>query len=52
MTGATLRENGLEVLEEICPLSARVVVNQVSMKMENERINKILSDLRKYMENC
>mgnify|MGYP000278944586 FL=1 len=51
-TGATLRENGLEVLEEICPLSARVVVNQVSMKMENERINKILSDLRKYMENC
>jgi len=27
-------KNGLEVLEEICPLSARVVVNQVSMKME------------------
>ena len=37
-TGTTLKENGLEVLEEICPLSARVVVNQVSMKMENERI--------------
>ena len=37
-TGATLRENGLEILEEICPLSARMVVNQVSMKMENERI--------------
>ena len=35
-TGTTLKENGLEVLEEICPLSARVVVNQVSMKMENE----------------
>ena len=51
-TGATLRENVPEVLDEICPLSARVVVNQVSMKMENERINKILSDLRKYMENC
>ena len=51
-TGSTLRENGLTVLEEICPLSARMVVNQVSMKMENERINKILSDLRKYMENC
>ena len=28
-TGSTLRENGLEVLEEICPLSARMVVNQV-----------------------
>lgn len=36
-TGSTLRENGLQVLEEVCPLSARMVVNQVSMKMENER---------------
>ncbi|MDD5936712.1 MAG: ATP phosphoribosyltransferase [Clostridiales bacterium] len=45
-TGSTLRENGLEVLEEICPLSARVVVNQVSMKMENERIKKMMTDLR------
>lgn len=50
-TGATLRENGLEVLEEICPLSARIVVNQVSMKMENERINKLIHDLREYLEN-
>ncbi len=45
-TGATLRENGLEVLEEICPLSARMVVNQVSMKMENTRINKLINDLK------
>lgn len=45
-TGSTLRENGLEVLEEICPLSARMVVNQVSMKMENERITKLINDLR------
>ena len=44
-TGTTLRENGLTVLEEICPLSARMVVNQVSMKMENERILKIINDL-------
>ncbi len=36
-TGSTLRENGLVVLEEVCPLSARVVVNPVSMRMENER---------------
>lgn len=35
-TGSTLRENGLTVLEEVCPLSARMVVNQVSLKMENE----------------
>ena len=46
-TGTTLKENGLEVLEEICPLSARVVVNQVSMKMENERISRIIQDLRR-----
>ena len=45
-TGSTLRENGLVVLEEVCPLSARVVVNQVRMRMENERITKILTDLK------
>ena len=45
-TGTTLRENGLTVLEEVCPLSARVVVNQVSMKMENERITKLIRDLK------
>ena len=45
-TGSTLRENGLEVLEEICPLSARVVVNEVSMKMQHERITKLIRDLR------
>ena len=46
-TGTTLRENGLTVLEEVCPLSARVVVNQVSMKMENERITKLIRNLKK-----
>ena len=50
-TGATLRENGLEVLEEVCPLSARIVVNQVSMKMENERINKLVNDIKNYLES-
>lgn len=45
-TGSTLRENGLSVLEEVCGLSARVVVNQVSMKRENERITRLLNDLR------
>lgn len=46
-TGSTLRENGLEVLEEICPLSARVIINQVSMKRENQRITKLIRDLKK-----
>ena len=45
-TGSTLRENGLQVLEEICPLSARMIVNQVSMQMETERIRKLIDQLR------
>ena len=45
-TGSTLRENGLEVLEEICPLSARMIVNQVSMQMETERIRKLISAMK------
>ena len=45
-TGSTLRENGLEVLEEVCPLSARMVVNPVSMRMESARIKDLLTRLR------
>ena len=45
-TGSTLKANGLEVLEEICDLSARMVVNQVSLKMEQERIRRLIQDLR------
>lgn len=45
-TGSTLRENGLVVLEEVCPLSARMVVNPVSMKMEQERISRLITQLR------
>lgn len=45
-TGSTLRENGLDVLEEICPLSARMIVNQVSMQMETERIKTLISQLK------
>ena len=45
-TGSTLKENGLVVLEEVVPLSARVVVNQVSMKMKNKRITEIVNALQ------
>ncbi len=44
-TGSTLKENGLTVLEEICPLSARMIVNRVAMRMEYERINDIIARL-------
>lgn len=50
-TGSTLRENGLEILEEVCPLSARMVVNQVSMRMENERIGSMIEKLRELLQS-
>ncbi|MBR2764602.1 MAG: ATP phosphoribosyltransferase [Blautia sp.] len=48
-TGSTLRANGLQILEEVCPLSARMVVNQVSMKMEDERIRSLITQLRQVL---
>ncbi len=45
-TGSTLRENGLQILEEVCPLSARMIVNPVSMRMESERIKDLIYRLR------
>ena len=45
-TGTTLKENGLMVLEEVCPLSARMVVNQVSMRLESDRIRDMIKKLR------
>ena len=51
-TGSTLRENGLSILEEVCPLSARMVVNQVSMKMESERISELIQKLKKVIKEA
>lgn len=44
-TGSTLKENGLEVVEEIFPISARVIVNMASMKLRKDEIEKFLADL-------
>lgn len=49
-TGSTLRENGLEVLEEVCPLSARMIVNPVSMQMDSERIRNLVTKIRAKLE--
>lgn len=49
-TGSTLRENGLVILEEVCPLSARMIVNQVSMQMETERIRSLILKLREHVQ--
>jgi ATP phosphoribosyltransferase len=44
-TGNTLRENGLEVVEEIAPVSARLVVNMASLKLRKEEIEALLRDV-------
>jgi ATP phosphoribosyltransferase regulatory subunit len=44
-TGSTLKENGLEVVEEIFPISARVIVNMASMKLRKNEIESFLADL-------
>ncbi|WP_251387128.1 ATP phosphoribosyltransferase [Mediterraneibacter agrestimuris] len=49
-TGSTLKENGLMVLEEVCPLSARMIVNPVSMRMENDRIKELIHNLRNLLQ--
>lgn len=51
-TGSTLKENNLEVLEEVCPLSARMIVNPVSMRLENERIRELLTKLRGLLQEA
>jgi ATP phosphoribosyltransferase len=49
-TGSTLKENGLAVLEEVCPVSARMIVNQVSMQMKTRRIREIIGNVRDCLE--
>lgn len=51
-TGSTLKENNLDVLEEVCPLSARMIVNPVSMRLENERIKDLLTKLRALLQEA
>ena len=44
-TGRTLKENGLEVFEDIVPISARLVANKASTKFKGEMIEKIKEGL-------
>ena len=46
-TGATLKENGLCVVEEIMPVSARVIVNIASLKLRKNEIEELLSDMER-----
>lgn len=50
-TGSTLRENDLEVIEDVVPISARLIVNKVSYKFKNDEIDAIVSEMAKQVEN-
>jgi len=49
-SGKTLAENDLTVLDEICQISARLVVNKVSLKTKRDIINPLVKDIREYLE--
>ena len=46
-TGTTLKENGLVVLDTVCDISARVIVNKASFKLKHEEVMKVIHDLSK-----
>ncbi len=50
-TGTTLKENNLEVIETIVPISARLVANKASTKFKNEQIADIRRKLAEVIEN-
>lgn len=45
-TGTTLKENGLVVVDEICDISSRVIVNKSSFKLKRNEINSFIDKLR------
>lgn len=44
-TGATLKENGLIVLDTVCPVSARLIVNKASFKLKRKEVMDLIHDL-------
>ena len=45
-TGNTLKANGLEVIEDVVPISARLIVNKVSLKMKKKRVEELIHDIK------
>ena len=44
-TGTTLKENGLVILDKVCDISARVIVNKASFKLKREEVLQFVQDL-------
>jgi len=45
-TGTTLKENGLEVIETVFPISARLIANKSGYKFKNEAVRRLLEGLK------
>ena len=50
-TGTTLKENGLEVYEDVAPISARLIANTVSMKLRQDEVETLISQIEAYFQN-
>jgi ATP phosphoribosyltransferase len=50
-TGVTLRENGLEVVEDVVPISARLIVNTVSLKLRQKEIESLVAKIEEALKN-
>ena len=48
-TGSTLRENGLEVYEEVVPISARLIANNASLKLRKQEIEELVDKMEEYI---
>ena len=51
-TGTTLKENGLEVFEDVCPISARLIANTVSMKLRQQELETLITKIEAYFRNA
>jgi ATP phosphoribosyltransferase len=49
-TGTTLKENGLVVLDDVCSISARVIVNKAAFKLKRDEIMRFIKDLESVVE--
>lgn len=49
-TGSTLKENGLEVVEDVCPISARLIANVASLKLHKKQIEELVDLIRKEID--
>ena len=49
-TGSTLKENGLEVIEKVCDISARLIVNTASMKLRKQEIDTLINQMEQAKE--